>query len=124
MPAPKKPQDYKKKAEPVTAPEDVNGSQRQIEFKGCVYTIDPSRLDDFEFTEAIADARTSDDARVAVGVMMIRALLGTESEGKDDNGNPLPSQYDRWKTEQRNAHGGRLPNDVAGEFMEACKQGN
>ena len=125
MPAPKnvkQPSDRKPKA--ATAGADVTGGGKKVEFNGHTYTVDPDALDDWEFTELMAESRTSNDAKVAVGVVMIKALLGTDPESDGEDGKPLPSQYERWKTEQRASHGGRLPNGVAEKFLEAVGLGN
>lgn len=126
---PKQPQDHKTKADPndtvASAAQDLGGEAFDVEFNDHTYRVDPSQIDDIEFMEAVADARTdkSGDATIAVLVLMVKSLLGTDSPGEDDDGEPLPSQYDRWKREQREELG-KVNSETIKSFMEAVQAKN
>lgn len=118
----KQPMDHqppKEKQVTQTASEDVTGF-KDVEFYGHTYRVNADAVDDIDYLELIGKAGIGDrNAMAALPYQGLVTLLGLDSEGDDDHGNPLPSQYDRWKREQKKVHG-RVGGELIQEFMIAC----
>ena len=95
----------KKPADRQTAKDDVVGKITEFDWRGTTYAVDPDKLDDLEFFEAL---------ETNLFATALKRMLGTQ-------------QYDRFKNQVREAEGRvsiKTTETFLTEYMEFANRGN
>jgi hypothetical protein len=95
----------------VTLPPAPADRVRMVTWEGHEYAVDPTVMDDVEVLELLADM----EEKPYLFAKFVRLILGDEPR-KAEDGSPLPSQWESFKEDHKDANG-RLTVTRLGEFM-------